>query len=113
VTRDPAGLLVSVSGLRFRACSLLVIAAMSGTTYRVLAVIAGVVGLADACILGLILTWLIGAGGVIACGKGVFDSPDWPLTLIILVGLPAAILLGAISIIRTSFRRAALHNGPQ
>jgi len=51
---------------------------------------------AEGC-LSLVVLWL-SAGGVIACGKGVFDSPRWPLDILPLLGIPLLFIFGAIAL---------------
>ena len=81
---------------------------MKAMMYQILRVLAGLVALADGALLCMILLWLIGAGGVIACGKGVFDNPDWPLAVLVLVGAPLGLLIGAITLIQYCSRRLNL-----
>lgn len=50
--------------------------------------------LSSAIFLSVVLTWLIEWGGVISCGKGIFDSPDWPLQVSVLVGPPVVLMFG-------------------
>ena len=68
---------------------------MSVSHYRVLQVTSVLVLLAAEVILSLILVWLIRWHGVIACGKGLFDNPNWPASVIILVGVPGILVFGA------------------
>ena len=68
---------------------------MGSWAYRTLQVIALLAFLASTLVLFVILTWLIGAHGVIACGKGVFDSPDWFLQVVVLTGVPTLLVIGS------------------
>jgi len=61
---------------------------MRTAKYRLVQVISVAVILAAEILLSLILVWLVGAHGVIACGKGVFDDPNWFRSVVGLVGIP-------------------------
>lgn len=61
--------------------------------------------LAAAALLSLILFWLIVGRGVIACGKGIFDGSVWPLNILVFVGVPGGLLVGAIALARYCSRR--------
>jgi hypothetical protein len=74
---------------------------------HILRVAAIFIALVDAAWLCLMFVWLILGGGVIACGRGVFDDPQWPLTVLFLVGIPAAILAGALKLTAYCSRRLA------
>ena len=63
-------------------------------TITVLRVLGIIVMISGEIVLSLILVWLIGAHGVIACGKGVFDDPRWYLAVIELVGPPLIAIVG-------------------
>ena len=63
-------------------------------SYRVVQTLCVAVIVASAFFLSVILTWLVAAGGVIACGRGVFDMPDWPLQVALLVGPPIGLMFG-------------------
>ena len=42
----------------------------------------------------VVLTWLVVSGGVIACGIGVLDSPDWLLPVAGMLALPFVLMFG-------------------
>ena len=46
-------------------------------------------------LLSLIAFWLIRGHGVIACGKGIFDSNTWASDVFVIVGVPVLFILGA------------------
>jgi len=64
--------------------------------YRILQVISTIVILGAAVLLSFILIWLIGAHGVIACGKGIFDNPTWYLDVMLLTGIPLSVIGGSV-----------------
>ncbi len=78
---------------------------LNKTTYQILRVLAVLVAVAASALLSLVMLWLIAGGGVIACGKGIFDRPIWPLEVLVLVGLPAGLLVGAIASARYCSKR--------
>ena len=78
---------------------------MNKAKYQILRILAVVVALAAGILLSLILFWLTVGRGVIACGKGIFDSPTWPLDILVFVGVPAGLLVGAIAFARYCSRR--------
>lgn len=45
--------------------------------------------------LSFILIWIIRAQGVIACGKGIFDSSTWVLDLGVIIGVPSILIIGS------------------
>ena len=63
-------------------------------SYRVIQALCVTVLLASAFFLSVVLAWLVETGGVIACGRGVLDSPDWPLQVAILVAPPVVLMFG-------------------
>ena len=68
---------------------------MNITAYRVIQAFSIVVLLvAEAC-LSFVVFWL-SHGGVIGCGRGVFDEPNWPVTILPLVGVPFLFICGAV-----------------
>jgi hypothetical protein len=81
--------------------------AMRTVKYHLLRATAVLLALAGGAVLSFILLWLIGGRGYVACGRGVFDSPDWPLTVLILVGAPSGLLAAAVATIRYCSRRLA------
>lgn len=72
---------------------------MSRVKYQILRVLAALPAVAASSLLALILFWLT-FGGVVGCGRGIFDSPAWPLEAAIFVGLPAGLLMGAVALAR-------------
>ena len=84
---------------------------MKRATYLIVQGLCVVILLASGVVLSFILMWLVAAHGVIACGKGVFDSPTWLLDIIILVGIPAVSVLGAGSLfVWCSYAKCTLHS---
>ena len=63
-------------------------------SYRIVQALCVTVMLVSGFFLSVILTWLVAAGGVIACGVGVLDSPDWPLQVAMLVAPPVVLMFG-------------------
>lgn len=78
---------------------------MRGTlsTLRALAI---VIAVADGVLLAAVSWWLLN-GGVIACGRGLFDGPNWPFMFFVLWVVPAAVLASAIALARYCTRRLA------
>lgn len=70
---------------------------MNTTGYRLAQALSVVILLAAEACLSLIVVWL-SYGGVIACGKGVFDTPSWPLDILPLLGIPLLFIFGAIAL---------------
>jgi hypothetical protein len=81
---------------------------MNRTKYQILRALAVLAALASGALLSLILFWVIVGRGVIACGKGIFDSPVWPLEVLIFIGVPAGLLVGAMAMARYCSRRLLL-----
>ena len=46
--------------------------------------------------LSFILIWIIEGHGVIACGRGIFDSPTWLLSLVVFIGAPTILMIGSV-----------------
>ena len=63
-------------------------------SYRILQALCVTVIVGSAFFLSVVLVWLVGTGGVIACGRGVLDSPDWPLQVAMLVAPPVVTMFG-------------------
>lgn len=63
-------------------------------SYRIIQTLCVTVLLVSAVFVSVVLTWLVETGGVIACGRGVLDSPDWPLQVAVLVGPPVVLMFG-------------------
>jgi hypothetical protein len=78
---------------------------MNRTKYQILRMLAVLVAVAASALLSLSLLWLTAGGGVIGCGKGIFDSPVWGLEVLVLVGIPAGLLVGAIASARYCSKR--------
>lgn len=78
---------------------------MNRTKYQILRVLAVLLAFAVGALLSLIMFWLVVGRGVIACGKGIFDSPVWPVEVLVLVGVPAGLLAAAIACARYCSRR--------
>ena len=68
--------------------------------YQLIQVTSLVVSLIAGMVLLVILGWLIGGHGVIACGKGVFDSATWLSDIMLLVGVPATIAVASATLYR-------------
>jgi len=66
--------------------------------YRVIQGVCVAVLLLSEILLSFILIWLIKGDGVIACGKGIFDSTTWLFEVILLVGVPALLVFVAGSL---------------
>jgi len=81
---------------------------MNKAKHQILKVLGILIALADSALLSFILLWLIAGHGIIACGKGVFDNPDWLMDILILVGAPAGILVCSIALIRYCSGRLSL-----
>lgn len=70
---------------------------MNITGYRLIQALCILILLiAEAC-LSFVVLWL-SYGGVIACGKGIFDSPRWPLDIIPFLGVPLLFMFGAVAL---------------
>jgi len=67
-------------------------------TYRIIQLFSLVVLLLAEVLLSFILTWLIKGHGVIACGRGIFDSSTWLLDVIVFIGVPTLFIVGAGSL---------------
>ena len=91
-------LLRRLSDSLFKAFVSGLILARSPVMYRILQVISTIVILGVAIVLSFILIWLIGAHGVIACGKWVFDSPTWYLDVMLLIGIPLSVIGGSVAL---------------
>jgi len=71
---------------------------MKTFTYGAVRAVSLIILIAAEFLLSLIAVWLIRGHGVIACGKGIFDSATWAWDLFIIVGIPVLFILGAGSI---------------
>jgi hypothetical protein len=78
---------------------------MNRAKYQILRVLAMLVALAAGALLSLIMFWLTVGRGVIGCGKGIFDSPAWPLEILVFVGVPAGLLVAAVASARYCSKR--------
>ena len=78
---------------------------MGKTNYQILRVLAVLIALTVGTLLCFILLWLIGAHGVIACGRGIFNNPDWPIDVVVLIGTPSILFIGSIALIRHCSKR--------
>jgi hypothetical protein len=67
---------------------------MSVGSHRILQALCVTVLLGSAFFFSVVLTWLVTTGGVIACGRGVLDSPDWPLQVLTLLAPPVVLMFG-------------------
>jgi uncharacterized membrane protein YhdT len=63
--------------------------------YRIIEALSITLILVAELLLSYILVWLIEGHGVIACGKGVFDNPNWFVYVILLLGIPLSVIGGA------------------
>jgi len=63
--------------------------------YSALRTLSFIILIAAEFLLSLIAVWLIGGHGVIACGKGIFDSNTWASDLFVIVGIPVLFIVGA------------------
>lgn len=61
-------------------------------SYRILQTLCVTVLVFSGFFFSVVLTWLVTTGGVIACGMGVLDSPDWPLAVVTLLGPPVVLM---------------------
>lgn len=57
--------------------------------YRIIQATCLAVFLVSVILLAFILVWLIEGHGVVACGKGIFDSPTWLFDVTLFIGVPA------------------------
>lgn len=71
---------------------------MNAGIYRVVQVLSVTVMLAAEILLSFILVWLIEGHGVIACGKGVFDDPNWFLAVVLFTGIPLSVIGASITL---------------
>jgi hypothetical protein len=68
---------------------------MKTITYKALRAVSFIILVAGALLLGVILFWLILGHGVIACGKGIFDTATWPWDLLVILGIPVILEVSA------------------
>ena len=61
-------------------------------SYRIIQALCVTVLVASGFFVSVVLTWLVTTGGVIACGRGVMDSPDWPWQVAIMMGPPVVLM---------------------
>ena len=85
---------------------------MSLWSYRILQTISVFVLLAAEAVFLIVLVWLISGHGVIACGRGVFDDPNWAAYVVAVVGLPGAFMIGAGALFLWCANRADLTSQP-
>jgi len=64
--------------------------------YRFIQAVSLVVSFVSGIVLLLILVWLIGGHGVVACGRGIFDSPEWFSEVSVAVGVPLGVLAASV-----------------
>lgn len=69
---------------------------MRNGKYRVVQLLSVTVILAAEILLSFILIWLVEGGGVIACGKGIFDDPNWFVEVVVLVGVPFGAIAASV-----------------
>jgi hypothetical protein len=74
--------------------------AMQRVILYTLLILSTVLAVADVAVLGLLLIWLGIGKGYIACGRSLFDSPSWPLTVLLMTGIPAFILICLLRLAR-------------
>lgn len=63
-------------------------------SYRILQTFCVTVLLTSSFFVSVVLAWLVETGGVIGCGRGVLDGPDWPWQVAVLVGPPVVLMFG-------------------
>jgi len=68
---------------------------MKTFTYSAVRAVSLIILIAANFLLSLIAVWLIRGHGVIACGKGIFDSATWAWDLFVIVGIPVLVIVGA------------------
>jgi hypothetical protein len=66
---------------------------MNTWRYRITQSVCVVALLVAETVLCFVLIWLIQGGGVVACGKGIFNDPYWPLDVAVLVGTPTVVMI--------------------
>jgi len=76
--------------------------------YLIIQVVSVAALVAAEVVLSLILVWLVKGHGVIACGKGIFDSPNWFLEVTVLTGIPSVLVVGAGALFFWSSKRVSL-----
>lgn len=62
--------------------------------YRIVQTFCVLVMFFSAFFLSVVLVWLVETGGVIGCGQGIRDSPNWPLQVAVLVVPPGVLMFG-------------------
>ena len=82
--------------------------AMRILKYRIIQALSVIVLIVAEVLLSFILMWLINGHGVIACGKGIFDSPRWPLDVSVFIAAPTVFIVGAGSLFLWCSKRATL-----
>jgi hypothetical protein len=68
----------------------------SATAYLIAEVLSLVATFVSFVVLMLVLAWLFLGGGVIACGRGIFDSPTLFTDLAMVVGVPGVVMFSSL-----------------
>ena len=77
--------------------------------YRSIQVISVAALVVAVVVLSLILVWLVKGHGVVACGKGIFDSQNWFLDLTVLTGIPSVLIIGTGALFFWCSKRVSLY----
>jgi hypothetical protein len=80
---------------------------MSRPALQILRVLAILTAILDGLLLGALALWLFAGRGIIACGKGLMDAPDWFLSVVGILCIPLAVFGSAIWLINYCSRKLA------
>lgn len=71
---------------------------MNAGRYRVVQVLSVTAMLGAELFLSFVLIWLIKGHGVVSCGMGIFDDPNWLLYVVVLLAIPLGVIAAGVTL---------------